>query len=97
MHGFMLTEDIDSSIRAVNAGYRVMSDPELISEELAPVKFTAFWNQRMRWAQGWFQVSRKHLIPAMKSKSLTRRQKAGCSISSAGGICIHGYRCRCGR
>jgi CheY-like chemotaxis protein/cellulose synthase/poly-beta-1,6-N-acetylglucosamine synthase-like glycosyltransferase len=77
MHGFMLTEDIDSSIRAVKAGYRIASDPELISEELAPIKFMSFWNQRMRWAQGWFQVSRKHLIESLRSESLSRRQKMG--------------------
>ncbi len=77
MHGFMLTEDIDSSIRAVTAGYRICSDPGLISEELAPVTFKGFWNQRMRWAQGWFQVSRKHFGETVRSDSLTRRQKAG--------------------
>ena len=77
MHGFMLTEDIDSSIRVVTAGYRICSDPGLVSEELAPVTLRAFWNQRMRWAQGWFQVSRKHFGISMRSKTLTTRQKAG--------------------
>ena len=77
MHGFMLTEDIDSSIRVVSAGYKICSDPGLISEELAPVTLCSFWNQRMRWAQGWFQVSRKHFRIAMRSKLLSRRQKAG--------------------
>jgi DNA-binding response OmpR family regulator len=31
MHGFMLTEDIDSSLRTVEAGYRIASDPHLVS------------------------------------------------------------------
>lgn len=31
----------------------------------------------MRWAQGWFQVSLRHLWPALRSKVLTPRQKAG--------------------
>ena len=51
----------------------------------------------MRWAQGWFQVSRKHLIPAMKSKSLTRRQKAGMFHLLGWREFIRGSRCRCGR
>ena len=36
MRGFMLTEDIDSSMRVIEAGGRIVSDPGLISTELAP-------------------------------------------------------------
>jgi CheY-like chemotaxis protein/cellulose synthase/poly-beta-1,6-N-acetylglucosamine synthase-like glycosyltransferase len=77
MHGFMLTEDIDSSLRVVEAGYRIQSDPWLISRELAPAELKALWNQRLRWAQGWFQVSKKHITLAMRSKHLSARQKFG--------------------
>lgn len=77
MHHFMLTEDIDSSLRVIEAGYRIKSDPKLISRELAPIDVRAFWNQRLRWAQGWFQVSIKHVIPALRSPHLSVRQKAG--------------------
>ncbi len=77
MHGFMLTEDIDSSLRVVTSGHRICSDPGLVSRELAPVTVKALWNQRMRWAQGWFQVSRKHLWSTMRSRNLGPRQKAG--------------------
>jgi cellulose synthase/poly-beta-1,6-N-acetylglucosamine synthase-like glycosyltransferase/CheY-like chemotaxis protein len=77
MHGFMLTEDIDSSLRVVEAGGRIASDPALISRELAPTTLHALWNQRMRWAQGWFQVSLKHLLRGWRSPSLTLRQKLG--------------------
>jgi DNA-binding response OmpR family regulator/cellulose synthase/poly-beta-1,6-N-acetylglucosamine synthase-like glycosyltransferase len=77
MHGFMLTEDIDSSLRVVEAGHRIQSDPWLISRELAPAELKALWNQRLRWAQGWFQVSRKHLLLALRSRHLTARQKFG--------------------
>lgn len=77
MHGFMLTEDIDSSLRVVESGGRIANDPALISRELAPTTVGALWNQRMRWAQGWFQVSLKHLPRAWRSPHLTLRQKAG--------------------
>jgi cellulose synthase/poly-beta-1,6-N-acetylglucosamine synthase-like glycosyltransferase/DNA-binding response OmpR family regulator len=77
MHGFMLTEDIDSSLRAVEGGYRIASDPHLASRELAPTTLLALTNQRLRWAQGWFQVSLKHTPLALKSRHLTPRNKLG--------------------
>ncbi len=77
MHAFMLTEDIDSSIRAVLEGRRIASDPFLVSRELAPVTLRALWNQRMRWAQGWFQVSYRYLFLGLASRKVTFRQKLG--------------------
>ncbi len=77
MHGFMLTEDIDSSIRVTMEGIRIASDPGLVSRELAPTSINALWNQRMRWAQGWHQVSLKHLVKTLGSDQLTLRQKFG--------------------
>lgn len=77
MHGFMLTEDIDSSMRIVEQGYKIKSDPLLISRELAPTTWSALWNQRMRWAQGWFQVSLKHTPSALFRSRLNWRQKLG--------------------
>ncbi len=77
MHGFMLTEDIDSSLRVAQAGYKIVSDPLIISRELAPATLKTLWNQRVRWAQGWFQVSMTHFWQAMGSKKLSLRQKAG--------------------
>jgi diguanylate cyclase (GGDEF)-like protein len=77
MHGFMLTEDIDSSLRAIESGASIASDPFLISRELAPITLKALTNQRLRWAQGWFQVSLKHLWLGLRSKHLSGRQKLG--------------------
>ncbi len=73
----MLTEDIDASIRALIDGRKIAYDPLLISRELAPLTMRALWNQRMRWAQGWFQVSLKHFGAAMRSPFLSARQKLG--------------------
>jgi diguanylate cyclase (GGDEF)-like protein len=77
MHGYMLTEDIDSSMRVTEAGHIIATDPYLVSRELAPGSIKALWNQRMRWAQGWFQVSMDHFMDALRSKKLTVRQKIG--------------------
>ena len=77
MHGNMLTEDIDSTLRVLASGAKIASDPALISYELAPTNARALWKQRARWAQGWFQVSRKHLRLVFRSPHLDARQKGG--------------------
>jgi cellulose synthase/poly-beta-1,6-N-acetylglucosamine synthase-like glycosyltransferase/DNA-binding response OmpR family regulator len=77
MHGFMLTEDIDSALRVVENGGKIVSDPHLISRELAPTDLKSLTNQRLRWAQGWFQVSLKRFWPLLRSPHLTLRQKLG--------------------
>ena len=76
MRGTMLTEDIDSSLRVLEAGGRVRVDPGLVSRELGTTTLKQVWNQRMRWSQGWFQVSKQHLVSGMRSK-LSIRQKFG--------------------
>jgi cellulose synthase/poly-beta-1,6-N-acetylglucosamine synthase-like glycosyltransferase len=73
----MMTEDIDSALRVVEAGYRIGSDPHLITRELAPTTLRQLWDQRMRWAQGWFQVSLGHLRTGLASRTLTPQQKFG--------------------
>ena len=73
----MLTEDIDSSMRSLQDGFKIVSDPGLTSTELAPTTLRALWGQRTRWAQGWTQTSRRHLRPALASKRLSGRQKIG--------------------
>jgi cellulose synthase/poly-beta-1,6-N-acetylglucosamine synthase-like glycosyltransferase len=41
------------------------------------VTFKALWNQRMRWAQGWTQVSWRHLRPMMTRPGATLRSRVG--------------------
>ena len=60
MDGSMLTEDIDSALRAYSEGKNAVHDMNVISYEMAPRTFSAFWKQRMRWAQGWTQASIRH-------------------------------------
>ncbi len=73
MRGFMLTEDIDSSLRVVQHGGRIVSDPGLVSTELGPETPAALWNQRLRWAQGWSQVSSRHLTAMVRHFGRRRR------------------------
>jgi cellulose synthase/poly-beta-1,6-N-acetylglucosamine synthase-like glycosyltransferase len=66
MDGSMLTEDIDSSLRAIISGARIEYDVRVLSYELAPVTASALIKQRLRWSQGWTQVTIKHFIPALR-------------------------------
>ncbi len=72
-----LTEDIDSSVRAIRLGAEIASDPGLLSRELAPVDLVSLWRQRMRWAQGWFQVSLHHGHAAVADNDVSVRQRIG--------------------
>ena len=79
MRGSMLTEDIDSSMRTVERGLKIRSDRDVVSRELATTTFEQVWNQRLRWAQGWFQVTMMHAVRVWRSPGLTLRQKFGAS------------------
>lgn len=61
MDSSMLTEDIDSALRAFSRGAKAVHDLNVVSYELAPVTLAAFWKQRLRWAQGWAQASMRHV------------------------------------
>ncbi|CAN0197259.1 unnamed protein product, partial [Scytosiphon promiscuus] len=77
MEKSMMTEDIDSSIRASLAGYKIGYSADVVSSELAPVTFRVLRKQRLRWAQGWAEVSFKHASSCMTSAELSCRQKLG--------------------
>ena len=70
MNGAAMTEDIDISVRAVLAGYRLYHDPDIVATELAPVRFRHWWRQRTRWAQGWFQVTYRYQLPLWLSRKV---------------------------
>ncbi len=71
MDAHMLTEDIDSSIRAMLGGYRLVHDRSIISSELATPRLRPWWNQRLRWAQGWLQVTLRHQSAIWRSPTLS--------------------------
>jgi cellulose synthase/poly-beta-1,6-N-acetylglucosamine synthase-like glycosyltransferase len=62
----MLTEDIDSSMRAIISGARIEYNVRVLSYELAPTTLRSLVSQRLRWAQGWSQVTLKHFMPALR-------------------------------
>lgn len=71
----MLTEDIDSTVRATLDGYRFVCDRSIVSTELAPTTVSGLWFQRKRWAQGWFQCTRKYQGAIWRARHLNFSQK----------------------
>ncbi len=71
----MLTEDIDATVRGTLAGVRFVHDRSVLSSELAPTTLQAWWQQRLRWAQGWFQVTLRHQPAVLQSDVLTPAHK----------------------
>ncbi len=71
----MLTEDIDASMRTLLSGYRIIHDRSIITTELAPADFHAFWFQRKRWSHGWLEVSLKYQRRVWRSAKLSLWQK----------------------
>lgn len=79
MRGSMLTEDIDSALRVIERGFKIRSDRDIVSEELGTTTFNQVWNQRLRWSQGWFQVTKQHTTRSWKTTKIPLRQKIGMS------------------
>lgn len=77
LDGRMLTEDIDVSMRALGEGRRLGMDPRILSYELAPSTWSAWWRQRTRWAQGWHEVTVRHCRSLLLNRRLSLVQKRG--------------------
>lgn len=75
MDSTMLTEDIDSSVRGMLAGYRFVHDRSIVSSELATVTLRSWWHQRIRWAQGWLQVTLRHQTTIWRSPRVNLKNK----------------------
>ncbi|XRB20272.1 glycosyltransferase family 2 protein [Pseudoscourfieldia marina] len=73
----MLTEDVDSAIRALSHGYKVWYDHHLVALEQPPPSFHALLKQRLRWSQGWFQVARRSILPMYTSERFALWTKVG--------------------
>lgn len=72
----MLTEDIESAVRSILAGYKLVHDRSVISTELSTETWRAWWNQRLRWAQGWTQVAMRHQGEMLRTRHLSGVQRS---------------------
>jgi cellulose synthase/poly-beta-1,6-N-acetylglucosamine synthase-like glycosyltransferase len=82
-----LTEDIDASVRLLRIGGRIVADPGIVSTELSPPSLRALCYQRLRWAQGWFQIARRHVAPVWGDDRVPMRQRLGVAwIFGAGAL-----------
>lgn len=70
-----LTEDIDITVRALLRGRRILHDRSIISTELAPSDIGSWFYQRLRWAQGWHQVTLAWSRGILGSAALSWKQK----------------------
>lgn len=52
----LLTEDIEFSVSSVIDGVRISYTPTAVLYDEQPVMFKDSWNQRFRWAKGFYQV-----------------------------------------
>ena len=72
----MLTEDIDSALRAFGHGANAVHDLNVVSFELAPTSMSAFWKQRLRWSQGWIQASIRHVNLVWKHSEVEGKHRS---------------------
>lgn len=53
---YLLTEDIEFSTQSIIAGRRIAYCPTAVLYDEQPTTFRDSWNQRFRWAKGFYQV-----------------------------------------
>ena len=53
---YLLTEDIEFSANSILEGIRIAYTPTAVLYDEQPVTFRDSWNQRFRWAKGFYQV-----------------------------------------
>ena len=53
---FLLTEDIEFSAASIIDGVRISYCPTAVLYDEQPITFADSWNQRLRWAKGFYQV-----------------------------------------
>lgn len=66
-HYHLLTEDIEFSVATVLTGERIGYAGNAMLYDEQPITFKQSWNQRMRWAKGFYQVLGKHGVDLVKT------------------------------
>lgn len=63
-----VTEDVGISWKLQTAGWELRYEPKAICDVLMPDTLKGLWKQRLRWAQGGFEVFLKHAMPVLKGR-----------------------------
>lgn len=63
-----ITEDFEIALRVIKEGYKIEMSPESITYTSVPLKFGAFWRQRIRWYRGFIETYWKHRDMIFSSK-----------------------------
>lgn len=66
-----LVEDVEASLRADLLGITIAINPTIGASELAPLRVSDWWQQRVRWAQGWLEVGATHSRELARHDSLS--------------------------
>jgi cellulose synthase/poly-beta-1,6-N-acetylglucosamine synthase-like glycosyltransferase len=72
---FLLTEDIEFSVHSAISGARIAFCRDAVLYDEQPTTFRQSWNQRLRWARGFYQVFARYgarlFTAAVKRRSAT--------------------------
>ncbi|MGN0481909.1 MAG: glycosyltransferase family 2 protein [Lachnospiraceae bacterium] len=74
----LLTEDIEFSIVNAIQGERIGYAEKAILYDEQPEKFSQSWNQRMRWAKGFYQVVAKYGTSLIKTMFTKKERFSSC-------------------
>ena len=71
----ILAEDTDLTFRIYLAGFKIKYVNEADCYEEAVENWRSYWRQRSRWAKGHMQCAFRHVLPVIRSKKLSLREK----------------------
>lgn len=71
----ILAEDTDITFRIYLAGYKIKYVNGADCYEEAVNNWRSYWRQRSRWAKGHMQCAFRHMLPVIRSKNLSLREK----------------------
>jgi cellulose synthase/poly-beta-1,6-N-acetylglucosamine synthase-like glycosyltransferase len=72
-----LTEDMEFTMKALMEGIPTTWAHDAVIYDEKPLTFKAAWNQRVRWAQGNFDVANRY-IPKMLIKGIKEHNVSCC-------------------
>jgi cellulose synthase/poly-beta-1,6-N-acetylglucosamine synthase-like glycosyltransferase len=79
-----LLEDSDLTLQLTRLGYRLRFVPESIAWHQVPESIDGYIKQHLRWARGFNDVARDHLIDVLRDRSLPLRVRIESAIFALG-------------